>query len=89
MDGFDACVVDQHRVENDYSPGRWMRSEVWVHIMPWKYPHRGRFYIFGEFTLSGRPPPWRCTAAAPAKAASSKGPPVRRCRPTGPGPSRI
>ena len=53
-DGFDACVVDQHRVENDFSPSRRVWSKVGVPAMSWKYPYRSNFYIFGGFTVNGR-----------------------------------
>ena len=53
-DGFDACVVDQHRVENDYSPSRRAWSKVGTPIMSWKYPHRSHFYMFGGITISGK-----------------------------------
>ena len=53
-DRFDACVADQHRVENDYNPTGRLWSPVGAPIWRYKYPHRSHFYLFGGFTIAGR-----------------------------------
>ena len=53
-DGFDACVGDQHLVQNDYKPSRGMWSRVGVPIWRWKYQRRSQFYLFACLALSGR-----------------------------------
>ena len=53
-DRFDPWALDQHLVQNDYNPRRYMWSKVGVSIWRWKYQRRSQFYLFGGFALSGQ-----------------------------------